>query len=61
MNMTEWILEEANTAHLSGCLVTESNLLMDAYQEIKAENDLIRKQFINSTSNIKCKGEWKHG
>jgi len=55
MTEREWIIEKADVAHRRGLLVTESNLLMKVYQEIKSETDEIRKQFINSEINIKCK------
>jgi len=55
MTKREWIIEKADVAHRRGLLVTESNLLMKVYQEIKSETDEIRKQFINSEINIKCK------
>jgi len=55
MTKREWIIEKADVAHRRELLVTESNLLMKVYQEIKSETDEIRKQFINSEINIKCK------
>ena len=55
MTEREWIIEKADVAHRRVLLVTESNLLMKVYQEIKSETDEIRKQFINSEINIKCK------
>ena len=55
MTKREWIIEKADVANRRGLLVTESNLMMKVYQEIKSETDEIRKQFINSEINIKCK------
>jgi len=55
--ISNFILNEAAAAHRRGLLVTESNILMKVYQEIKKENDLIKCQIINSPANIKCRGE----
>ena len=56
MTKREWLVERASAAHRSGNPVRETNLLMAVYRETMKENDIIRKEIINSVVNISCKG-----